>query len=117
MFETVPGTLVALPLVPRRAPVEVNRVQFEHAMARLVAELPRLPEPFLVRQGLSWASPGRQLGLSAEEVASLPTSRRPPSGYSWHHHQDVGRMQLVTDSAHDLGKPHTGGMAIWGGGY
>jgi hypothetical protein len=59
----------------------------------------------------------RQLDLSAEEVASLPTSRKPPSGYSWHHHQDVGRMQLVTDSAHDLGKPHTGGMAIWGGGY
>ena len=59
----------------------------------------------------------RQLGLSAEEVAALPTSRKPPSGYSWHHHQDVGRMQLITDSAHDLAKPHTGGMAIWGGGY
>jgi hypothetical protein len=59
----------------------------------------------------------RQLGLSAEEVASLPTSRKPPTGYAWHHHQDVGRMQLITDSAHDLAKPHTGGMAIWGGGY
>jgi hypothetical protein len=72
----------------------------------------RLYEAIQADSGLA-----RQLGLSAEEVASLPTSRKPPSGYSWHHHQDVGRMQLVTDSAHDLGKPHTGGMAIWGGGY
>ena len=72
----------------------------------------RLYEAIRADSGLA-----RQLGLSAEEVAALPTSRRPPSGYSWHHHQDVGRMQLITDSAHDLAKPHTGGMAIWGGGY
>jgi hypothetical protein len=72
----------------------------------------RLYEAIQADSGLA-----RQLGLSTEEVAALPASRRPPSGYSWHHHQDVGRMQLITDSAHDLAKPHTGGMAIWGGGY
>ncbi|KFA88466.1 HNH endonuclease [Archangium violaceum] len=72
----------------------------------------RLYEAIRADSGLA-----RQLGLSAEEVAALPTSRRPPSGYTWHHHQDVGRMQLIPDSAHDLAKPHTGGMAIWGGGY
>jgi len=59
----------------------------------------------------------RQLGLSTKEVGALATSRKPPPGYTWHHHQDVGRMQLITDNAHDLAKPHTGGMAIWGGGY
>ncbi|WP_155893919.1 HNH endonuclease [Cystobacter fuscus] len=63
------------------------------------------------------SSLARQLNLSAEKVALLPTSRKPPAGHTWHHHQDVGRMQLITDSAHDLAMPHTGGMAIWGGGY
>ena len=56
----------------------------------------------------------RRLGLTEEQVAALPTSRKPPVGHTWHHHQDVGRMQLITDSAHELAKPHTGGMAIWG---
>jgi hypothetical protein len=31
-------------------------------------------------------------------------------------HQDVGRMQLVDAAEHQLSIPHTGGMAIWGGG-
>jgi hypothetical protein len=26
-------------------------------------------------------------------------------------------MQLITIEEHDLAVPHTGGMAIWGGGY
>lgn len=60
---------------------------------------------------------GRELGLSLEEIALLPRSTGPPNGYVWHHHQDVGRMQLITKGAHELARPHTGGMAIWGGGY
>jgi hypothetical protein len=59
---------------------------------------------------------GRALGLSPEAINKLPISTKPPTGYSWHHHQDVGRMQLVTTRAHQLAVPHTGGMAIWGGG-
>lgn len=65
------------------------------------------------------ANPGlaRQLGLSPDDVMHLPMSKEPPVGYTWHHHQDVGRMQLITRSAHGLAIPHTGGMSIWGGGY
>ncbi|QRO02557.1 HNH endonuclease [Archangium violaceum] len=59
---------------------------------------------------------GRTLGLSPEAIDKLPTSTKPPTGYSWHHHQDVGRMQLITTKSHQLAAPHTGGMAIWGGG-
>jgi hypothetical protein len=58
----------------------------------------------------------KELGLSAEAIEKLPTSTRPPDGYSWHHHQDVGRMQLVNLDEHQLAAPDTGGMAIWGGG-
>jgi hypothetical protein len=59
----------------------------------------------------------RTLKLSEADVARLSTSSRAPNGYTWHHHQDVGRMQLVTNEANALSLPHTGGMAIWGGGY
>ncbi|HYO51633.1 HNH endonuclease [Archangium sp.] len=59
----------------------------------------------------------RELKLSPGEIEALPTSTASPGGYVWHHHQDVGRMQLITDGAHQLSRPHTGGMAIWGGGY
>jgi hypothetical protein len=58
----------------------------------------------------------RELGLSHGMVEELQTSMAPPSGYSWHHHQDVGRMQLISLGDHKLAAPHTGGMAIWGGG-
>ncbi|WP_268811456.1 HNH endonuclease [Archangium violaceum] len=59
----------------------------------------------------------RELNLSPGEIEALPTSTAAPSGYTWHHHQDVCRMQLITDGAHQLARPHTGGMSIWGGGY
>jgi hypothetical protein len=37
-----------------------------------------------------------------------------PDGYTWHHHQDKGRMELVATAQHDP-TPHVGGGSIWGG--
>lgn len=37
--------------------------------------------------------------------------RRPPKGYSWHHHQDGKTMQLVPTDLHK-NVPHTGGVSI-----
>jgi hypothetical protein len=34
--------------------------------------------------------------------------------YTWHHHQETGRMQLIPSDIHNKGKPHTGGHRIWG---
>jgi len=59
----------------------------------------------------------KQLGLGPEDIQALATSHQPPPGFRWHHHQDVGRMQLITEAEHRAAIPHTGGMAIWGGGY
>jgi hypothetical protein len=59
----------------------------------------------------------RLLGLSSDEVTALASSDLAPTRHKWHHHQDVGRMQLITDAEHQAAIPHTGGMAIWGGGY
>jgi hypothetical protein len=64
------------------------------------------------------SSLAKELGLSRDAVDELLHSPpTPPAGYTWHHHQDVGRMQLVPLSEHALSISHTGGMAIWGGGY
>ena len=38
-----------------------------------------------------------------------------PGGYTWHHNEEVGKMELVDTVKHDAAK-HTGGKAIWGGG-
>ncbi|MCY7971020.1 T7SS effector LXG polymorphic toxin [Bacillus spizizenii] len=38
-----------------------------------------------------------------------------PDGYTWHHHQDPGRMQLVDQKVHRK-TGHTGGRHLWGGG-
>ena len=35
--------------------------------------------------------------------------------YTWHHHQDPGRMQLVEFGAHATTN-HYGGRNVWGGG-
>lgn len=43
-----------------------------------------------------------------------------PSGYVWHHNEETGKMQLVKVKDHDRtqgGAAHTGGKALWGGGY
>ena len=34
-----------------------------------------------------------------------------PTGYTWHHHHNVGWMQLVPTDIHDAVK-HTGGVAV-----
>ncbi|WNG36059.1 HNH endonuclease [Archangium violaceum] len=58
----------------------------------------------------------RTLGFAPADIERLLTLRKAPPGYTWHHHQDVGRMQLITAEENRLSLPHTGGMAIWGGG-
>ena len=38
-----------------------------------------------------------------------------PEGYTWHHHEEPGRMQLVDSEIHRQ-TPHVGGRSLWGGG-
>lgn len=43
-----------------------------------------------------------------------------PEGYTWHHNEETGKMQLVKTEDHDRtqgGAAHTGGKALWGGKY
>jgi len=38
-----------------------------------------------------------------------------PDGYTWHHNEETGKMQLVDSETHAK-SGHTGGKIIWGGG-
>jgi hypothetical protein len=46
----------------------------------------------------------------ADRAAGFSRSNPRPEGYTWHHHQDSGYMQLVPTDLHDWIK-HTGGVA------
>ncbi|MEO1219861.1 MAG: HNH endonuclease, partial [Pseudomonadota bacterium] len=46
----------------------------------------------------------------ADKAAGFNASNPRPEGFTWHHHQDSGRMQLVPTDLHDWLK-HTGGVA------
>ena len=49
-----------------------------------------------------------------EEELELFKKGEKPEKYTWHHHQDAGKMQLVDYTEHLAS--HTGGRAYWGGG-
>ena len=52
------------------------------------------------------------LKFTDEEIQLFKIGKT-PEHYTWHHHQDTGRMQLVDyQNHHDTG--HTGGYKIWG---
>lgn len=60
----------------------------------------------------------KELGLDKRQLKFLmsdPPKAKSPPGLTWHHHQDVGKMQLVDEQLHKRFN-HVGGMEIWGGG-
>ena len=55
-----------------------------------------------------------ELGLTNAEVSNLQQNVT-PTGYTWHHYEQPGQLQLVSSDVHDQ-TAHTGGRFIWGGG-
>jgi filamentous hemagglutinin len=49
-----------------------------------------------------------QLDKIEDEARKIP-------GYTWHHHQETGRMQLVPEDLHEW-MGHIGGNKLWGTG-
>lgn len=49
--------------------------------------------------------------VQLEQINDLET----PDGYTWHHNEELGKMQLVDTDEHQENR-HTGGRAVWGGG-
>jgi hypothetical protein len=59
-------------------------------------------------------NPELRAKFTPEQIEQIENGRT-PSGYTWHHHQQDGKMQLVPTDIHDK-SAHTGGKALWGGG-
>jgi len=77
-----------------------DREQFTHVTNSLWNEIqhnPKLAEKFSKKQ--------------LEQIRAGHT----PTGYTWHHHETPGKMQLVKTAEHQA-TGHTGGKSIWGGG-
>ena len=51
--------------------------------------------------------------FSRKQIKQLAQGQT-PDGYTWHHHQDVGKLQLVEEVIHAK-TWHHGGYSIWGG--
>ncbi|MEC1826734.1 T7SS effector LXG polymorphic toxin [Bacillus velezensis] len=79
---------------------ESDYLQFKDATLKLKEEIERDP---LLRNQFN--------DLQIQMIKAGET----PDGYTWHHHQDSGRMQLVDQKVHRQ-TGHTGGRHLWGGG-
>ncbi|KGX90209.1 DNase/tRNase domain of colicin-like bacteriocin [Pontibacillus halophilus JSM 076056 = DSM 19796] len=55
-----------------------------------------------------------QMGMNVEDVNRLAVGDT-PEGYTWHHNETPGVMQLVDEDVHE-NTGHTGGRVMWGGG-
>ena len=50
--------------------------------------------------------------FNKKQIKAIKNGNAKIPGYTWHHHQTRGLMQLVKEEYHDV--RHTGGIAIWG---
>lgn len=62
------------------------------------------------------SNPGlaQELGLSSADIQQLAQGNT-PEGYTWHHSEEAGVLQLVDEEIHH-NTGHTGGRELWGGG-
>lgn len=54
------------------------------------------------------------LGFTQMDLQNLANGQT-PDGYTWHHNEEPGLLQLVDEESHAQ-TAHTGGRSIWGGG-
>ncbi|MGL4671999.1 HNH endonuclease [Cetobacterium sp.] len=86
--------------LPEELEKESDRDQFKYCNEKLKESLeknPELKEKFTEEQ--------------LEQIEAGET----PDGYTWHHSEDKGKMELVDTETHSR-TGHTGGRSIWGGG-
>lgn len=61
------------------------------------------------------ADPELASKFDEEQLDQIENGDTPPDGYTWHHSEETGKMELVDSETHAVTR-HTGGKAIWGGG-
>lgn len=75
--------------------------QFKYCVQKLAGQIENNPE--LKQQ------------FSERQLEQIRNGEPRISGFTWHHNEIPGKMQLVNAEIHDTCR-HTGGRSIWGGG-
>lgn len=115
-------------VIYERKTVEVNGVEIEGVFPQFHSTIDlQLPEQLIQARDSSQAEYANEtlkekvdndLGFakqfSYEQLEQIENCET-PDGYTWHHSEEYGEMQLISTEDHQNNR-HTGGKAIWGGG-
>lgn len=111
-----------------RKTVEVNGVEIEGVFPQLDSAIDvQLPEELIQAKDSAQADYANEAlkekvdndpefaeQFSDEQLEQIENGET-PDGYTWHHSEEPGEMQLISTEEHQNNR-HTGGKAIWGGG-
>lgn len=115
-------------VIYERKTIEVNGVEVEGVFPQLNSTIDvQLPEQLTQARDSAQADYANQAlkekvdndpelaqKFSDEQLEQIENGET-PDGYTWHHSEEPGKMQLVSTEEHQNNR-HTGGKAIWGGG-
>ncbi|MBL4280602.1 HNH endonuclease [Vibrio fluvialis] len=115
-------------VIYERKTVEINGVEIEGVFPQFNSAIDvQLPEELIQARDTAQAEYANE--ALKEKVDSDPEFAKQfndeqleqiengetPDGYTWHHSEEYGEMQLISTEDHNNNR-HTGGKAIWGGG-
>ncbi|MEX9786748.1 HNH endonuclease [Providencia manganoxydans] len=115
-------------VIYERKTVEINGVEIEGVFPQFNSSIDvQLPEELIQARDTAQAEYANE--ALKEKVDSDPEfaeqfndeqleqikNGETPDGYTWHHSEEYGEIQLISTEDHNNNR-HTGGKAIWGGG-
>lgn len=86
--------------IPESMYLESDDIQFNEANEQLANAIKQNPE--------------LRAEFSDEQIAQIDAGET-PEGYTWHHSEEPGKLELVDEEIH-ANTGHTGGRELWGGG-
>ncbi|MCU8061019.1 HNH endonuclease [Shewanella oncorhynchi] len=115
-------------VIYERKIVEINGVEIEGVFPQFNSAIDvQLPEELIQARDTAQAEyanealkekvdsdPAFAKQFSNEQLEQIENGET-PDGYTWHHNEEPGKMQLISTEDHNNNR-HTGGKAIWGGG-
>ncbi|EGQ7836509.1 TPA: HNH endonuclease [Vibrio parahaemolyticus] len=115
-------------VIYERKTVEINGVEIEGVFPQFNSAIDvQLPEELIKAKDTAQAEyanealkekvendPEFAKQFSDEQLEQIENGET-PDGYTWHHSEEYGEMQLISTEDHQNNR-HTGGKAIWGGG-
>ncbi|KYN83009.1 hypothetical protein ATY36_12180 [Vibrio cidicii] len=115
-------------VIYERKTVEINGVEIEGVFPQFNSAIDvQLPEELIKAKDTAQAEYANEVlkekvendpefakQFSDEQLEQIENGET-PDGYTWHHSEEYGEMQLISTEDHQNNR-HTGGKAIWGGG-